>query len=104
MSQAFRFGVQDPEALKAIDMAFELAPAPSSDIYKGAMKTLTLVRSLACLVADTIRCVCRSARFPRRSLATYVYVSDTSDFARLDCRCHASESPAQLGESMTPCA
>jgi hypothetical protein len=41
--QAFRFGVQDPEALKAIDMAFELAPAPSSDVYKGAMKTLTLV-------------------------------------------------------------
>ena len=38
--------MQDPEALKAIDMAFELAPAPSSDIYKGAMKTLTLVRSL----------------------------------------------------------
>lgn len=45
MPQAFRFGVQDPEALKAIDMAFELAPAPSSDVYKGAMKTLTLVRS-----------------------------------------------------------
>ncbi len=42
-AQAFRFGVQDPEALKAIDMAFELAPAPSSDVYKGAMKTLTLV-------------------------------------------------------------
>jgi hypothetical protein len=61
MLQAFRFGVQDPEALKAIDMAFELAPAPSPDVYKGAMKTLTLARlHTACIprsdyAADAVR-------------------------------------------------
>ncbi len=43
--QAFRFGVQENEALKAVDMAFELAPAPSPEVYKGAMKTLALVRT-----------------------------------------------------------
>ena len=63
--QAFRFGVQDPEALKAIDMAFELAPAPSSDVYKGAMKTLTLVRvHMACGLAShcaAIVCISTSA-------------------------------------------
>ena len=41
--QAFRFGVEDAEALKAVDMAFELAPAPSPAVYKGSMKTLALV-------------------------------------------------------------
>ena len=44
--QAFRFGVQEAEALKAVDMAFELAPAPRDEVYKGAMKTLALVRVL----------------------------------------------------------
>eukprot|EP00208_Stichococcus_sp_RCC1054_P005373 CAMPEP_0206144846 /NCGR_PEP_ID=MMETSP1473-20131121/25574_1 /ASSEMBLY_ACC=CAM_ASM_001109 /TAXON_ID=1461547 /ORGANISM="Stichococcus sp, Strain RCC1054" /LENGTH=288 /DNA_ID=CAMNT_0053540827 /DNA_START=259 /DNA_END=1125 /DNA_ORIENTATION=+ len=39
---AFRFGVREEEALKAIDMAFELAPAASPEVYKGAMKTLAL--------------------------------------------------------------
>ena len=41
--QAFRFGVREEEALKAIDMAFELAPTESPEVYKGAMKTLALV-------------------------------------------------------------
>lgn len=51
LPQGFRFGVEEPEALKAIDMAFELAPAPSSQVYKGAMKTLTLVGLLFVLIS-----------------------------------------------------
>lgn len=39
---AFRFGVLEEEALKAIDCAFELAPAEEPDVYHGSMKTLAL--------------------------------------------------------------
>ena len=35
--------MREEEALKAIDMAFELAPTESPEVYKGAMKTLALV-------------------------------------------------------------
>ena len=43
--QALRFGARELECLKAIDIAFELAPKPCSVVYKGAMKTLAMVCS-----------------------------------------------------------
>jgi hypothetical protein len=83
-SQAFRFGVQDPEALKAIDMAFELAPAPSSDVYKGAMKTLTLVRShKACLLTNTCGACVDQQALRDRVWQSCVYVKDTPDYTDL---------------------
>lgn len=39
---AFRFGVLEEEALKAIDCAFELAPVEEPEVYRGSMKTLAL--------------------------------------------------------------
>ena len=41
--QALRFGAQQKECLKAIDIAFELAPRPCHLVYKGAMETLAMV-------------------------------------------------------------
>ena len=43
IAQALRFGAHQKECLKAIDIAFELAPKPSNTVYKGAMKTLAMV-------------------------------------------------------------
>ena len=42
-AQAFRFGNTQSNCLKAIDIAFELAPKASSAVYKSAMKTLAMV-------------------------------------------------------------
>ena len=42
-AQAFKFGNTQSNCLKAIDIAFELAPKASSSVYKSAMKTLAMV-------------------------------------------------------------
>ncbi len=43
--QAVRFGNDLEACLKAIQIGFELSPRPNDAVYKGALKTLEMVRT-----------------------------------------------------------
>ena len=67
--QAMRFGNDLEACLKAIQIGFELSPRPNDAVYKGAVKTLEMVRTSLLTI-------------PFFSLSTVLCF-----FASFDCRC-----------------